>query len=84
MVSYNQMIQFFTFFSRYFIILSISCLCDKNKRINPYVQQMGKEPGLYFERRLFGGYTMALIVSTDSEWNENKEITGILNSSIRL
>lgn len=45
---------------------------------------MGKEPGLYFERRLFGGYTMALIVSTDSEWNENKEITGSLNNSIRL
>lgn len=45
---------------------------------------MGKEPGLYFERRLFAGYTMALIVSTDSEWNENKEITGSLNNSIRL
>ena len=45
---------------------------------------MGKEPGLYFERRHFAGYTMALIVSTDSEWNENKEITGSLNNSIRL
>ena len=72
-------------FLRFFlIILSISWLRDKSKRINPYVQQMGKEPGLYFERRLFAGYTMVLIVSTDSEWNENKEITGNLNNSIRL